>query len=70
MSWEKVIKNSLVKEDVNKQVLELEGYLEDNKAKYWLYKFLKENITIHYRIVNWYRIVSISTYGCKGHDGK
>ena len=45
MSWEKGNQKALVKEDVNKQVLELEGYLEDNKAKYWLYKFLKENIT-------------------------
>ena len=45
MSWEKGNQKPLNREDVNKQVLELEGYLEDNKAKYWLYKFLKENIT-------------------------
>lgn len=45
MSWEKGNQKPLIKEDVNKQVLELEGYLEDNKAKYWLYKFMKENIT-------------------------
>jgi len=45
MSWEKGNQKPLKKEDVNKQVLELEGYLDDNKAKYWLYKFLKENIT-------------------------
>ena len=45
MSWEVGNQKPLKKEDINKQVLELEGYLEDNKAKYWLYKFLKENIT-------------------------
>jgi len=45
MSWEAGNQKPLNREDVNKQVLELEGYLEDNKAKYWLYKFLKENIT-------------------------
>jgi len=45
MSWETGNQKPLKREDVNKQVLELEGYLEDNKAKYWLYKFLKENIT-------------------------
>lgn len=45
MSWEVGNQKPLKREDVNKQVLELEGYLEDNKAKYWLYKFLKENIT-------------------------
>ena len=45
MSWDVGNQKPLKKEDVNKQVMELEGYLEDNKAKYWLYKFLKENIT-------------------------
>jgi hypothetical protein len=45
MSWEAGNQKPLKTEDVNKQILELEGYLEDNKAKYWLYKFLKENIT-------------------------
>ena len=39
MSWEVGNQKPLNREDVNKQVLELEGYLEDNKAKYWLYKF-------------------------------
>ena len=45
MSWETGNQKPLKKEDINKQVLELEGYLEDNKAKYWLYKFMKENVT-------------------------
>ena len=45
MSWEAGNQKPLNREDINKQVLEPEGYLEDNKAKYWLYKFLKENIT-------------------------
>ena len=37
MSWEAGNQKPLKTEDVNKQILELEGYLEDNKAKYWLY---------------------------------
>ena len=45
MSWEVGNQKPLKKEDINKQVLELEGYLEDTKAKLWLYKFLKENVT-------------------------
>ena len=45
MSWELGNQKSLKREDINKQVLELEGYLEDTKAKVWLYKFLKENVT-------------------------
>jgi hypothetical protein len=45
MSWETGNQKPLKREDVNKQILELEGYLEDNKAKYWLYKFLRENVT-------------------------
>jgi hypothetical protein len=45
MSWETGNQKPIKREDINQQVLELEGYLEDNKAKYWLYKFLKENVT-------------------------
>tara|TARA_E500000318_G_scaffold90735_2_gene88785 strand:- start:5642 stop:7492 length:1851 start_codon:yes stop_codon:yes gene_type:complete len=45
MSWDVGNQKPLKKEDVNKQVMELEGYLEDTKAKIWLYKFLKENVT-------------------------
>ena len=45
MSWDKGNQRPLDREDVNKKILELEGYLDDNKAKYWLYKFLRENIT-------------------------
>jgi hypothetical protein len=45
MSWEKGNQKEIKKKDINKQILELEGDLEDNKAKYWLYQFLKENIT-------------------------
>ena len=63
MSWETGNQKPLIKEDINKQVLELEGYLEDNKAKYWLYKFLKEKYNLHHRIINWYRVISIPTHG-------
>ncbi len=45
MSWDKGNQKEIKKENINKQILELEGDLEDNKAKYWLYQFLKENIT-------------------------
>lgn len=45
MSWEKGNQKPLKIENVNEQVLNLEGYIEENKAKYWLYKFLRENIT-------------------------
>lgn len=45
MAWEKGNQKPLNIENVNEQILNLEGYLEDNKAKYWLYKFLRENVT-------------------------
>jgi len=45
MSWELGNQKPLNREDINQQVLKLDGYLEDNKAKIWLYKFLKENVT-------------------------
>ena len=45
MSWDSGKQKPLKREDINEQVKQLEGYLEDNKAKYYLYKFLKENVT-------------------------
>ena len=45
MSWDVGNQKPLKRKDINKQILELEGYLEDTKAKLWLYKFLKENVT-------------------------
>jgi intein/homing endonuclease len=45
MTWDLGNQKPLKREPVNQQVLELEGYLEDVKAKIWLYKFLKENVT-------------------------
>ena len=45
MSWDCGNQKPIIKESVNDEVLKLEGYLDDTKAKLWLYKFLKENIT-------------------------
>lgn len=45
MSWEVGNQKPLKREPVNQQIMDLEGYLEDTKAKIWLYKFLKENVT-------------------------
>jgi hypothetical protein len=45
MSWDTGNQKPLDREDINKQILDLDGYLEDNKAKYYLYKFLKDNVT-------------------------
>ena len=45
MSWDCGNQKPIVKQNVNDEILKLEGYLDDTKAKLWLYKFLKENIT-------------------------
>lgn len=45
MSWDIGNQKPLNREPVNQQIMELEGYLDDTKAKLWLYKFLKENVT-------------------------
>ena len=45
MSWDIGNQKPLKREPVNDQIMNLEGYLEDTKAKIWLYKFLKENVT-------------------------
>ena len=45
MSWEIGNQKPLKREPINEQVMKLDGYLEDTKAKIWLYKFLKENVT-------------------------
>ena len=45
MSWDIGNQKPLKREPVNQQIMDLEGYLEDTKAKIWLYKFMKENVT-------------------------
>ena len=45
MSWDAGNQKPLKREPVNQQIMDLEGYLEDTKAKIWLYKFMKENVT-------------------------
>lgn len=45
MAWIEGNQNRRPKEDVNQQILDLEGFLDENEAKQNLYKFLKDNIT-------------------------
>lgn len=45
MAWNKGDQNRREKIDVNQEILDLEGFLEENEAKQNLYKFLKDNIT-------------------------
>ena len=45
MSWIEGNQTRIVKENLNKKILEMEGFLEEGVAKEHLYKFLKENIT-------------------------
>ena len=45
MAWTEGDQKRREKEDVNQQILQLEGFLEENEAKQNLYKFLKDNIT-------------------------
>ena len=53
-AWTKGNQKPLKKESVNEQILNLEGYLEDNQAKIWLYKFLKENVTFFHSVAYWH----------------
>ena len=53
MSWDTGNQKPLDREDINKKILDLDGYLEDNKAKYYLYKILKRQCHIHNRVVDW-----------------
>jgi hypothetical protein len=45
MAWVEGGQKRHTKESVNELMLSREGFLEDDEAKYYLYKFLKENIT-------------------------
>ena len=45
MSWYTGNQKPLKSEPTNQQVMELDGFLQETKAKIWLYKFLKENVT-------------------------
>lgn len=45
MAWNKGNQIRREKEEINEQILQLEGFLEEGEAKQNLYKFLRENIT-------------------------
>ena len=45
MTWDTGNQKPLKREPTNQQVMELDGFLQETKAKIWLYKFLKENVT-------------------------
>jgi hypothetical protein len=46
MSWEQGIqKYSLDFDKTNEELLEIKGYLDEEEAKYYLYKFLRSNVT-------------------------
>ena len=45
MTWDIGNQKPLKRESVNKDIMELDGFLQETKAKLWLYKFLKENVT-------------------------
>ena len=45
MAWEEGSQKRRKKEDVNQELLKMEGFLEEDVAKEELYKFLKDNIT-------------------------
>ena len=52
MTWEtgKQVSTKLDR-DINQQILNLEGSLEEDDAKYYLYKFLKENTTFGAQLI-------------------
>lgn len=53
MSWEPGSQKRADKEDFNKALKEIEGYIEDDEeAKVLLYKFLKENITFTTNLIS------------------
>ena len=52
MTWEQGKQISTKQDkDINQQILNLEGSLEENDAKYYLYKFLKENTTFSTQLI-------------------
>jgi len=45
MAWIEGNQQRKTKEDINKEILAIEGFMEDDEAKDYLFKFLRENIT-------------------------
>ena len=39
MTWDIGNQKPLKRESVNKEIMELDGFLQETKAKLWLYKF-------------------------------
>lgn len=52
MAWEEGGQNRPKKEDINKFMMSLEGFIEEDEAKVHLYKFLKDNITFTTSLVS------------------
>ena len=51
MAWNQGNQNRRKKEDINKEIFNIEGLLEEDEAKENLYKFLKDNITFTTNLV-------------------
>lgn len=52
MSWEIGDQRRLKKEDFNKKLKEIEGFIDEDEAKVLLYQFLRENITFFTDLVS------------------
>ena len=52
MSWEIGDQQRLKKEDFNKKLKEIEGFLDEDEAKILLYQFLRENVTFFTDLVS------------------
>lgn len=53
MSWEEgVQKYNLEFDKTNQEILDLKGYLDEEQAKYYLYKFLRSNITFASNLIS------------------
>lgn len=52
MAWTEGNQNRPERPDINKKMLEIEGFLEEDEAKVELYKFLKDNITFSTSLIS------------------
>lgn len=52
MSWTNGNQKRLTKEDINKSILSIDGFLEEDEAKIQLFKFLKDNISFTTNLVS------------------
>ena len=63
MSWETGNQKNKKKNNINQELLEVEGFMDEKDAKIKLYEFLRENITFSTNLISGVDLFPFQTHG-------